>query len=107
MYTPAAKLPAETLFVTNARSLSPLVCALVEGVELPQLSHTLTGSSDNKTTNTLFKPGAPTSCGIITWMQEEDYSKGENEGRSGVGARTMWKKRTGLFRDLMRRARTF
>jgi hypothetical protein len=57
IYTPADKLPAETLFVMKARSLSPLVWALVEGVELPQLSQTLAGSSDNKAINTLFKPG--------------------------------------------------
>ena len=67
----------------KALSFKPLVCVLADDEEPPQLSHTLAGSKENKIIRIRFKlrfkRGTPTSCRIITWMQEwkqeEDYSK--------------------------------
>lgn len=71
----------------KALSFKPLVCVLADDEEPPQLSHTLAGSKENKIIRIrfklrfklCFKRGTPTSCRIISWMQEwkqeEDYSK--------------------------------
>jgi hypothetical protein len=83
-YTPAAKVPDDTVLLRNARYVNPLVWELVEEGELPQLSHTLAGSTAHKTIRIRLKPGTPTSCRIITWMQEWkqelDYSKAKIYG---------------------------
>ena len=77
-YTPAAAVPALTLLLIKARYFRPVVGALPEGAA-PQLSHIrLAGSRNNKRIRIFFKPGTPTSCWIIAWMQEQDYSKGRN-----------------------------
>src|ERR1039458_795399 len=73
---PGDKVPAETLFVMNARYATPLVFWVLEAPP-PQLRHIrLAGSRNNRRIRTFFKPGTPTSCRIITWMQGKDYSKG-------------------------------
>src|ERR1035437_32353 len=65
IYTPAAPLPELTLLVTKARFL-----VLLEGLP-PQLSHIpLAGSRNNRRIRAFLKPGTPTSCRIIAWMQE-------------------------------------
>jgi hypothetical protein len=78
-YTPADKVPDDTVLLRKARYFNPLLWELVEEEELPQLSHTLAGSRAHKTIRIRLKPGTPTSCRIITWMQEWkqelDYSK--------------------------------
>src|SRR5208282_4373939 len=69
IYTPA---PLPTLFVMNARYLTPLVCGPLDLLP-PQLSHSKLAASRNRKhrrIGTLFKPGTPTSCRIIAWMQE-------------------------------------
>src|SRR5208337_3381829 len=72
MNTPAVPLPELTLLVRKARYLRPLVCVLLEGVLPPQLSHIrLAGSRNIRRIRAFFKPGTPTSCRIITWMQEQ------------------------------------
>jgi hypothetical protein len=70
-YTPAnEEEPDETLFEMRARYARPLVLEVLEELP-PQLSHIrLTGSRNNTKIRTLFKPGTPTSCRIIAWMQE-------------------------------------
>src|SRR5450631_3388038 len=69
--TPADPLPEPTALVTKARYLRPLPPPLLEGVVAPQLSRIrLAGSTENNRIRALFKPGTPTLCRIITWMQE-------------------------------------
>ena len=82
-------VPALTLFVMKARYLRPLVWRARRGRGAPQLSHVrLAGSRNNSRIRTFFKPRTPTSCRIITWMQEKDYSKGRNcGGLEGQGSR--------------------
>src|ERR1700721_178492 len=78
IYTPASEVPALTLLEMKARYLRPLVLAPL-GAALPQLSQVrVAGSRNNKKIGIRFKRRTPTSCRIITWMQEEDYSKGRN-----------------------------
>jgi hypothetical protein len=71
IYTPAnEEEPDVTLFEIKARYARPLVFEVLEELP-PQLSHIkLAGSRNNTKIRTLFKPGTPTSCGIIAWMQE-------------------------------------
>src|SRR5208337_2348610 len=72
IYTPAAPVPAVTLFVMKARYLRPLVFVPLGEEAPPQLSNIkLAGSRNNRRIGTLFKPGTPTSCRIIAWMQEQ------------------------------------
>ena len=72
IYTPAVWLPDETLFVMKARYATPLVFVVLGALLLPpQLSHVkLAGSRNDRRIRTFLKPGTPTSCRIITWMQE-------------------------------------
>ena len=68
--TPAAIVPALTLFERKARYLIALVDVL-PGELAPQLSNVrLAASRNNRRIRALFKPGTPTSCRIIAWMQE-------------------------------------
>jgi hypothetical protein len=72
IYTPA-KVLAVTLFEIKARYERPLVFEPLLEELPPQLSHITLAGSRNTTRiriKNLFKPGTPTSCGIITWMQE-------------------------------------
>jgi hypothetical protein len=73
IYTPAnEEEPDVTLFEIKARYARPLVFEVLEELP-PQLSHITLAGSRNTTRiriKNLFKPGTPTSCGIITWMQE-------------------------------------
>src|ERR1700727_1178892 len=71
IYTPASEVPALTLLEMKARYLRPLVLAPL-GAALPQLSQVrVAGSRNNKKIGIRFKRRTPTSCRIITWMQEE------------------------------------
>jgi len=72
IYTPAAVVDV-TLFEIKARYERPLVFEPLLEEPPPQLSHTKPAGSRNNTRimiRTLLKPRTPTSCGIITWMQE-------------------------------------
>jgi len=71
-YTPA-KVLAVTLFEIKARYERLLVLEPLLEELPPQLSHIKVPGSRNTTRiriENLFKPGTPTSCGIIAWMQE-------------------------------------
>jgi hypothetical protein len=56
----------------KARYATPLVFVVLGALLLPpQLSHVkLAGSRNDRRIRTFLKPGTPTSCRIITWMQE-------------------------------------
>jgi hypothetical protein len=55
----------------KARYATPLVFVVLGELLPPQLNHVkLAGSRNNRRIRTFLKPGTPTSCRIITWMQE-------------------------------------
>src|ERR1700686_3398737 len=91
----------------------PLVCVLLGGVEPPQLSHTQAGSRENKVIRNrfkllfrlLFKRGTPTSCRIITWMQEWEARKRIiAKQESGVPPSPPPQRAARLFQNCMARA---
>src|SRR5277367_4674743 len=73
----------------KARYLIPLVDEPLPEELPPQLRQIRqAGSRNSRRIGTLFKSWTPTSCRIITWMQEKDYNKQKNCGRNGAGFQT-------------------